>query len=93
MKIVKDDVFRENLQKILLYISKDSKSRASKFNSQLGAKISKLSSMPYKFRPSYYYDDKNVRDFIFKGYTIPYLVDENKDLIVVLDIFKWSYKK
>jgi len=26
------------------------------------------------------------------GYTIPYLVDEKHDVIVVLDIFKWVDK-
>jgi len=49
--------------------------------------------MPYKYRKSYYYDDENIRDFIFKGYTIPYLIDKQKDLLVVLDIFKYKYRK
>jgi len=30
----------------------------------------------------------HVRDYIFKGYTIPYLIDEENVVIVVLDIFK-----
>ncbi|MGM0533206.1 MAG: type II toxin-antitoxin system RelE/ParE family toxin, partial [Campylobacterota bacterium] len=49
-------------------------------------------NMPYKFRQSYYYDSLNIRDFIFKGYTIPYLIDEDKGVIVLLDIFKWIDK-
>ena len=27
------------------------------------------------------------------GYTIPYLVDSENDVIVVLDIFKWTDKE
>jgi len=55
-------------------------------------KISKLDFMPYKFRKSYYYynDDEDIRDLIVQGYTIPYLIDKEKDTIVILDIFKWE---
>ena len=28
-------------------------------------------------------------DLIFKGNTIPYLIDNDNDRIVILDIFKW----
>ena len=45
--------------------------------------------MPYKFRHSHYHEDQNVRDMIFFGYTLPYLVDAENDAIVLLEIFKW----
>lgn len=93
MQIIKDELFKENLQVVLKYIAQDSKTKASKFNKQLSVQVNKLDNMPFKFRQSNYYDDNNIRDFIFKGYTIPYLVDEEKELIVVLDIFKYSYRK
>ncbi|TEY03205.1 type II toxin-antitoxin system RelE/ParE family toxin [Campylobacter sp. US33a] len=44
--------------------------------------------MPYKFRKSFIFDDENIRDFIFKGYVIPYKIDKEKDLIIILDIYK-----
>ena len=93
MQIIKDELFKENLRTVLKYIAQDSKTKASKFNKQLSVQVNKLDNMPFKFRQSNYYDDNNIRDFIFKGYTIPYLVDEEKELIVVLDIFKYSYRK
>jgi len=37
-----------------------------------------------------FYYDKKVRDYIFKGYTIPYYIDEKNEKIVILDIFKWT---
>ena len=37
---------------------------------------------------SMYHDDINVRDLVFKGYTIPYIVDD--DIIIIIDIFKWE---
>ena len=44
--------------------------------------------MPYKFRRSKSFDDNKIRDFIFKGFVIPYLMDEPNDTIVILAIFK-----
>jgi plasmid stabilization system protein ParE len=92
MKIIKDEFFKTNLQEVLRYISIDGKNRAVRFNKELYKRINNLSNMPYKFRKSYYYEDDNVRDFIFKGYTIPYLVDEVNSFIVLLDIFKYSHR-
>ncbi len=83
-------LFNNSLESILLYIAKDSKNQAKKFKDELKAKINNLNNNPYKFRKSLYYDDENVRDMVFKGYTIPYLVDD--EYIVVIDIFKWVNK-
>lgn len=44
--------------------------------------------MPYKFRQSYFHHNQNIRDLIYKGYVIPYLIDEDKEIIVILNIFK-----
>ncbi len=93
MQIIKDELFKESLKTVLKYIAQDSKAKASKFNKQLFVQVNKLNNMPFKFRQSHYYTDENIRDLIFKGYIIPYLVDKEKKLIVVLDIFKYSYRK
>jgi len=92
LTIVQDDEFIINLKKIFRFISKDSKNKAKAFNSVLYAKIHNLSTSPYKYRKSLYFDDIHVRDMIFKGYTIPYLIDEHNNVIVILDIFKWIDK-
>ena len=92
MKIAKDEVFDNSLEKIVLFIAKDSKRNAIKFKSKLQKKLNTLKDFPYKYRKSYYYSDENIRDFIFKGYTIPYLIDEENSVIVILDIFKWIDK-
>lgn len=47
-----------------------------------------LSFMPYKNRKSLSFDNKNIRDLIFKGYIIPYLIDKSKNEIVILGIYK-----
>ena len=92
MTIVRKREYLDSLKSIMLYISKDSKGRALNFKSQIDNKINNLANFPYKFRPSTHNEDENVRDMIFKGYTIIYLVELDKDRISILDIFKWIDK-
>jgi plasmid stabilization system protein ParE len=91
MQIIKDDIYLDNLEVLLQYVSNENGVvRARSFNSQINKIVKNIPNFPYKYRKSYYYDDENIRDCIFKGYTIPYLVDNENNLIVILDIFKWS---
>ena len=93
MQIIKDELYLQALQNILEYIAKDSYTRANNFLNALDKHLNTLTHFSYKFRQSLHYNDKQIRDCIFKGYTIPYLIDEEKKLIVILDIFKWIDKK
>ena len=89
MKVEFNSLFEEALFNILMYIMHDSEYASFMFEEELFKHLEDLPLFPYKFRKSIYYDDENIRDYIFMGYTIPYLVDEKHDVIVVLDIFKW----
>jgi len=89
MKIVAKREYLESLKAILTYISQDSRNKAVTFKRQLDVKIDNLVYFPYKYRASIHNEDKNVRDLIFKGYTITYLIETDKERIFVLDIFKW----
>ena len=90
MKIIRDALYLKELDAILDYIAKDSLHNALNFIDTLDYHINNLSDMPFKNRQSLYCEDKNTRDFIFKGYTIPYHIDLTNNTIVILDIFKWS---
>ena len=69
--IVQESVkFKKNLTNILIYISRDKKIAAVNFKNNLKKLIQNLKFMPYKYRKSYFYDDENIRDLIFKGYVI-----------------------
>jgi len=46
--------------------------------------------MPYKFRKSIYFEDENIRDYVFMGYCIPYVIQKEQGRIVLLDIIKWK---
>jgi plasmid stabilization system protein ParE len=88
VKILRSKKYIKSLQEIMKYISKDSKSRAFNFRSELEKKINNLDDMPYKYRKSIYFENEYIRDMIHKGYTIVYKIDEEKDMIVVVGIRK-----
>ena len=92
MKLEFNPLFEEALFGILMYIMQDSEQASLTFEEELFEHLDGLLLFPYKFRKSLYYDDEQIRDYIFMGYTIPYLVDEKRDVIVMLDIFKWVEK-
>ncbi|MGE4455432.1 MAG: type II toxin-antitoxin system RelE/ParE family toxin [Arcobacteraceae bacterium] len=90
MKIVLSSKFKKQLVSIIDYIAKDKKTAAQNFKSELQLKVTQLATFPKKCRKSYYADNENIRDLIFKGYTVVYEISENT--IYVLDIFKWQDK-
>lgn len=48
--------------------------------------MTSLSQMPYRCRKSFYHDDENIRDPIYKGYTIVFEV--SGDTVFVLSVFR-----
>ena len=83
--------FQEELNDILDYIAEDNLKRAIEFNNQLKKQIDSIIDMPLKHRKSIHFNDKDVRDLIFKGYTITYYIDIDNAKIVLFGIKK--YKK
>ena len=86
MELIFSDNFLSRLTDILKFIAKDSKKRALSFKNELLKQLQGLDFMPYKYRKSLAFDDENIRDFIFKGYVMPYKIE--KDFIVILAIYK-----
>ena len=87
MQIKLSNNFEKNLYIIYEFISKDKLSAAQNFKKELLKTIKALSDFPLKYRKSYYFDDENIRDLTFKGYTIVYEVDFDKKEIFVFHIF------
>lgn len=68
MQIVRTPKYINQLQDIMEFIAEDSINRALSFQIDLDEKIENLIYMSYKFRKSIYFESKNIRDLIFKGY-------------------------
>lgn len=89
MKIVYDEKFIDTFTNIWDFIALDSKSRANDFKEELKSKIENLVHMPYKFKQSIYFNEEEIRDLVFKGYTIPYKIDEENNQIIIIGINKY----
>ncbi|GAB5539373.1 MAG: hypothetical protein Salg2KO_14760 [Salibacteraceae bacterium] len=70
------------------YIALDKPLAALKFYDDLYDRISKIPDHPFKHRQSIFSDDKNVRDLIFKGYTVTFKIIENEKVIEVFGFTK-----
>ncbi|MGB3752200.1 MAG: type II toxin-antitoxin system RelE/ParE family toxin [Arcobacteraceae bacterium] len=85
MKIIETQRYKVQLREITLNIKKDKPQASVKFAKDLKEQINNISNMPKKYRKSEYYEDENIRDMIFRGYTIIYELYEN--IIEIQTIF------
>ena len=86
-KVIVEPEAIQDLLDIKRYISsQDTLSKAHKFISELKSNIKTLDQMPERCRKSYYSDEINTHDLIYKKYTIVFQVRENK--VHILSLFK-----
>ena len=69
------------------YIKKDKQGASVDFAKNLKKTIKNLNNSPFKYRQSDYFDNENIRDLTYIGYTVIYKVYMDKKTIVVVDIF------
>ena len=87
MKIIRSRKYQIRLLIILEHIVKDKVSAGRTFQKELDESIKNIPNFPYKHRESIYFDEKNVRDLIYKKYTIIYEINLDTNSIEILDIF------
>ena len=87
MKIIRLRRFKNQLTNILTHIAKDKISASETFFYELNTIINDLPNFPFKYRKSIYFDNENIRDMTFKGYTIIYRINIAKNAIEVIRIF------
>jgi len=87
MQIIETELFTKQRDSIVFYIAQDKKTASEKFMARLKLAIENLINFPYKYRKSFYFNDENIRDMIFEGYSIIYRVDTDKNIIEILEIF------
>ncbi len=86
MKIIYKDSFVNRLGNQLDYIAQDSPSAARKFKQELLNRIRSIPKNPLIYRKSIYFNDKTIRDLIYKGYTIVFRL--NNDIVEVFGFVK-----
>ncbi|WP_297444051.1 type II toxin-antitoxin system RelE/ParE family toxin [Sulfurimonas sp.] len=87
MLIVETKLFQIQRDVVVEYVAKDKKNAAIRFVKELKKQVNNLTNFPYKCRVSYYHNDENTRDMIFKGCTIIYRVSQEQQRIEILEIF------
>ncbi len=70
--------FQSKLLTILKHIAKDKVGASENFQIELDKQIDNIPHFPFKYKPSIYFSDKNVRDMTFKKYTIEPLANSKK---------------
>jgi plasmid stabilization system protein ParE len=90
MRIRLEEGFLYELEKQLEYIAKDKPKAARKFKSELIKNIKKDLKIPFQFKKSKYFTDECIREYIFKGYSIIYLVDLDTEIISVFGFIKYK---
>ena len=79
--------FEEELEIIVYFIALDSPARALEFFDAVISKIKKITLNPCMYRQKSGAKDNNTRELIFKGYTIPFYIDEKNHKIIILGVF------
>lgn len=87
MTIKRTEKYQAELLSVLKNIANDKISASKKFKIDLNKQIKNIPNFPYKHRKSIYFYDENIRDMIFKKYTINYEIDLDKNKIFVFSIF------
>ncbi len=86
MKILTSELFSEQFKAIVRpYMQSDFKG-IKDFKLYLDTVILNMPSKAKKYKKSIYFDDESVRDIEHQGYTIPFYMDEENDVYVVLGI-------
>jgi plasmid stabilization system protein ParE len=83
--------FIAKLQFVLEKIAEDKKSAAHTFRRDILRECQSLSDFPYRCRRSIHYNDDNIRDLIFKGWTVIYKITDEEIKIFALTKYE-DYK-
>jgi plasmid stabilization system protein ParE len=90
MKIKISSSFRNNLNDQVEFIARDKPSAARKFKTEVLLRIKEIATMPFSNRKSIFFDRKDIRDLIIKGYVIVYKIDAENQEIHVFGFTKYK---
>ncbi|MDQ6529280.1 type II toxin-antitoxin system RelE/ParE family toxin [Flavobacterium sp. LHD-85] len=90
MTIKISNEFLKLLKEQVHYIYKDKPRAALKFRKDLLRNIKKDLKHPFLFKKSRYFDDENIRDYVFKGYVSVYEVDTDKNIVFIFGFIKYK---
>ncbi|WP_367752075.1 type II toxin-antitoxin system RelE/ParE family toxin [Flavobacterium sp. WC2421] len=90
MTVSVSNEFLELLTNQVRFIYKDKPKAALKFRKELLRNIKKDLKHPFHFKVSRYFENENIRDYVFKGYIAVYEVDVEKEMVSVFAFIKYK---
>ena len=87
MILARTEEYQKELLIILKHIANDKITASKKFKNDLNEQLANIPNFPYKHRKSIYFNNENIRDMIFKKYTINYEINLSKNTIFIFSIF------
>lgn len=76
--------FADEFKKITEHIAKDKPQSARAFKAALLTKIKGIPAMPYSYRQSPITDDECVRELIFKGFVVVFVISDSIDVLGII---------
>jgi len=86
MKTLSSALYKKQLQEAKEMIKNQSDVEPRNFELYLDTIIINMHTKIKKYKKSIYFDDENIKDIQNQGFTIPFYVDKEKDLYILLGI-------
>ena len=86
MNVLCSELYKEQLQEALELVKKQEDLNTSSFELYLDTIIVNMHTKIKKYKQSIYFDDENIKDIQNQGFTIPFYIDEEKNIYVLLGI-------
>lgn len=88
MSILASNLYKEQLAAVLKLLKEESAEGAKSFELYLDTVIVNMQTKAKKYKKSIYFEDENIKDIENQGYTIPFYIDEQKKIYVILGLLK-----
>ncbi len=86
VNIICSELYEKQLKEILDSIIKEDFKAAKSFKLYLDTLILNMPTKVKKYKTSIFFNDDNIKDLECQGYTIPFFVDEENNIFIVLGI-------
>jgi len=86
MKTLSSSLYKKQLKDALELIKKQNETSVSNFELYLDTIIINMHTKIKKYKKSIYFDDENIKDIQNQGFTIPFYIDEKKNLYILLGL-------
>jgi len=86
MNVLCSDLYKMQLQDAITLVKEQEDVNVHSFEMYLDTIILNMHTKVRKYKKSIYFDDENVKEIQNQGFTIPFYIDEGKNIYILLGI-------